>query len=793
MSKRTSSDPTHSSKRPSSADPTSLSASRRNSSGGSTGRSAVSKSATHATDLLFPITSPTLARGGTGSGERNRSTVAPMRHSARHKKQHIMGDETIDEPSGDLDMEIDMNEWKLIGYPGTYAEGVYEGQLRSNCEEVAVKVVSLRNPSIRESKWVQEELRKIEGEITENHVLKLCEKKVLNELLMTQTLSNKHISFFVNYYKQSTTYTSKVLDDPSHDIHKWWAKQPQQYREEDRPHRDDSVFFVMEKMSGADLFDYNVSHNFGCGFMLAFEATLHATDDLVIEALSNFPSFINESDSRKEKESMSWRDFMYVDNPPQFFHVQGRARFLVLKFNTQFKRTLPKYQKDFPCGGIFSEDMRLHLTHANLICNSHPLVQNGKPVFLQQRLPLYFDKTFIRTLLSQIMIALNHAHGTPVYHDDLKPDNVMFKTLVHAHSTHESKICAKVIDWGCGGFSKDSPTESSHEYKPQPAEPQGEKCDIFCVGNIMRWLFDAQSVRDWHNPAGFNGMFQPKLNQARWPCPWNASSAFIDIDSNLCVPWNPNNDPGFKQLIQRMTDPNPSTRFSGRDVLQHSWMRVVSRQESNPSVDQPNPHVKKLNDLLYDFAPSYLKKLGEAHDGGQTEETRFLDFMKGAGLVNLRRSLDVLVMIPILEQLPYARSFVSANLIALLSKLVAEYMYIDTYPQRHLPRTMVLLSQLASHQSNEFLKPIFAAKYMDREHLFDGEGRSLLELIAYGVFDCHDPDPNHKACSLYTLLMLIAMSSPDKDDLDPLSCAPPSCSSLLFTFSPCIAGTKRKI
>jgi serine/threonine protein kinase len=720
---------------------------------------------------------PHLARGGTGSGERNRAAAAPLRaHPSRQKKQHIMGDEKIDEPSGDLDMEIDMNDWKLIGFPGTYAEGVYEGQLRSNREEVAVKVVSLRNPSIRESKWVQEELQKLshslKGEITEHHVLKLCEKKVLHEMLMTQTLSNKHISFFVNYYKQSTSYTAKVLDDTSHDIHKYWALQAPQYRDVDRPHKDDSVFFVMEKMSGADLFDYNVSHHFGCGVMLAFEATPQATDELVCDALGRFPAFLEESDTKKEKESRSWRDFMYVDNTPQFFHTQGRARFLVLKFNTQFRRLLPKYQKDqHRYGSFFSEDMRLHLTQENLICNCHPLLHNGKPTYHTQRLPLFFDKTFIRTLLSQIMIALNHAHGTPVYHDDLKSDNVMFKTLVHAHSTHESKICAKVIDWGCGGFSKDSPADSCHEYKPQN-EQKSEKCDIFCVGNIIRFLYDGQSSVDWHHPDGFNGMFNPKLNQLKWPCPWNMSSAHKEIESSLCVPWNPNADTGFKQLIQRMTDPNPNTRFSGRDVLQHSWMRVSEKQETDPNCSEPNPHVKKLNDLLYDFAPSYLKKLGEAHDGGQTEETRFLDFMKGAGLVNLRRSLDVLVMIPMLEQLPYARSFISSNLIALLSKLVAKYMYIDTYPQRHLPRTMVLLSQLASHQSNEFLKPIFAAKYNDMEHLHDGEGRSLLELIAYGVFDCHDPDPNHKACSLYTLLMLIAMSSPDKDDLDPLSYAP---------------------
>jgi hypothetical protein len=340
----------------------------------------------------------------------------------------------------------------------------------------------------------------------------------------------------------------------------------------------------------------------------------------------------------------------------------------------------------------------------------------------------------------------------------------MFKAVVHAHSTHESSICAKVIDWGCGGFSKDSENcEASHEYKPKPQESPGEKVDIFCVGNIVRFLYNG-SCGDWHDPDGFTDAktFNGDLDKPKWHCPWNINSEFKKIDSGLCVPWNPNKDASFRQLIRGMTNPDPLARFSSKDVLQHPWLRVVKQSDPAPA-SETNPHVKQLNDLLYRFAPAYLKRLGEAHDeNNQTEETRFLDFMKGAGLVNLKRSLDVLVMIPMLEQVNHARSFISSNLIALMTKMVNEWLFKPDYPQRHLPRTMVLLSQLASHQSNEFLKPIFSAKYRDKEHLHDSDGRPLLELIAYGVFDCHDPDPNHKACSLYTMLMLFAMSTPEK-------------------------------
>jgi hypothetical protein len=76
--------------------------------------------------------------------------------SARKKQKHtpkhqIIGDTKIDEARGNLDDEIDMKEWELIGPPGTFAEGVFKGFQRSNSEEVAVKVVSLQNPEIRRS------------------------------------------------------------------------------------------------------------------------------------------------------------------------------------------------------------------------------------------------------------------------------------------------------------------------------------------------------------------------------------------------------------------------------------------------------------------------------------------------------------------------------------------------------------------------------------------------------------------------------------------------------------------
>ncbi len=317
-------------------------------------------------------------------------------------------------------------------------------------------------------------------------------------------------------------------------------------------------------------------------------------------------------------------------------------------------------------------------------------------------------------------------------------------------------------------------------------ESHTEKSDVFCVGNTLRFLYDArwcEFISDRFVVRPFSerdGWFLRRLNDPVWLCPWNKSKDFQRIESATCVPWNPNQDKDFIHLVQHMIHPDVKARYVVNDVLRHRWVtrrpKHATEREDLLQDEETKSHVKKLNDILYSFAPPYLKKLHDSHDDNQNEETKFIDLMKSADLPVLTRSLDVLVMLPMLEQAPHARGFISSNLVAILSKFVVDYMYNESYSQRHLPRTMKLLAQLASHQNTEFLQKIFAAKHLDSERKgHDSDGRTLLELITYGVFDCHDPDPNHRACSLYTMLMLLALSSPSRDDhqiVDPSSYVP---------------------
>jgi len=231
-------------------------------------------------------------------------------------------------------------------------------------------------------------------------------------------------------------------------------------------------------------------------------------------------------------------------------------------------------------------------------------------------------------------------------------------------------------------------------------ESHTEKCDVFCVGNTLRFLYDgnwnAELFKDTEEErvkefSERDGWFFKRLDDTLWPCPWNKSKNFQYIESATCVPWNPNQDKDFIHLVQHMIHPDVKSRYVVNDVLRHRW--VTHRPKHARTKDEPvqddetKSHVKKLNELLYDFAPPYLKKLHDSNDEDQNEETKFIDLMKSADLPIIRRSLDVLVMLSMLEQAPYARGFISSNLVAILSKFVVDYFFQDNYSQRHLPRT----------------------------------------------------------------------------------------------------------
>ena len=75
----------------------------------------------------------------------------------------------------------------------------------------------------------------------------------------------------------------------------------------------------------------------------------------------------------------------------------------------------------------------------------------------------------------------------------------------------------------------------------------------------------------------------------------------------------------------------------------------------------------------YQFvAPKYMMSFD---DDEEDETNKMFNLLNSSNTHVLRRSLDVLVMFPMLEQAPYARGFVASGIITKMSMFVREYVH----------------------------------------------------------------------------------------------------------------------
>ena len=60
--------------------------------------------------------------------------------------------EGVADMKGELEEHFDMAEWEYVGPQGSYAESVFKAKTWETQEEVAIKVVSLKNPALQNCK-----------------------------------------------------------------------------------------------------------------------------------------------------------------------------------------------------------------------------------------------------------------------------------------------------------------------------------------------------------------------------------------------------------------------------------------------------------------------------------------------------------------------------------------------------------------------------------------------------------------------------------------------------------------
>ncbi|KAL6661024.1 hypothetical protein ACP70R_000408 [Stipagrostis hirtigluma subsp. patula] len=165
----------------------------------------------------------------------------------------------------------------------------------------------------------------------------------------------------------------------------------------------------------------------------------------------------------------------------------------------------------------------------------------------------HYSERAAANIFGTIVDVVQLCHSNGVIHRDLKPENFLF-----ANKSENSPL--KVIDFGLSVFFNpgDRFTEvvgSAYYMAPEVLKRNyGPEVDIWSAGVILYILLCGVPP--------FWGDNDEKIAQA-------ILRGGIDFSRE---PW-PRVSASAKDLVRRMLDPNPSTRLTARQVLEHPWLK----------------------------------------------------------------------------------------------------------------------------------------------------------------------------------------------------------------------------
>nr|AAV28169.1 calcium-dependent protein kinase 1 [Vicia faba] len=211
-------------------------------------------------------------------------------------------------------------------------------------------------------------------------------------------------------------------------------------------------------------------------------------------------------------------------------------------------------------------------------------------------------------LIRTIVEVVENCHSLGVMHRDLKPENFLFDTV-------EEDAVLKTTDFGLSAFYKPGEIFSDVVGSPYYVAPEvlhkhyGPEADVWSAGVILYILLSGVPPFWAETEIGiFKQILQGRLDFQSEPWPGISDSA--------------------KDLIRKMLDRNPKTRFTAHQVLCHPWIVDDSIAPDKPLDSAVLSRLKQfsaMNKLKKMALRVIAERLSEEEIGGLKELFKMLD------------------------------------------------------------------------------------------------------------------------------------------------------------------------
>ncbi|KAF2078427.1 hypothetical protein CYY_000294 [Polysphondylium violaceum] len=190
-----------------------------------------------------------------------------------------------------------------------------------------------------------------------------------------------------------------------------------------------------------------------------------------------------------------------------------------------------------------------------------------------------YTEEHAKKIIKQVVQAVSFLHKNNIVHRDLKPENILFRDKSHCSSL-------KIIDFGLASQLKAS-THSlidvcgTPEFQaPEMVKREGYSfpVDVWATGVILYILLCGQPP------------FQGKNSMA-------IMSLIIKSELNFDLPgWESISD-AAKDLIKKMMNPDPATRITCEQILEHPW--ILESKMDSPQLGSFHKQLRRYNSQRY--------------------------------------------------------------------------------------------------------------------------------------------------------------------------------------------------